>query len=320
MRVLLTGANGFVAPYLARELAARGHTVIPTDISARPAAPPCPAAAAAARPAGAVLQMAPSLPCDLCSPDAVQALVAQTRPDACIHLAGISFVPDGATNPGRLYAINIGGTLNVLDALATAAPGARFLFVSTAQAYGCTFNPDDAPIDENTPLYPLSPYAISKAGGEAATRAYGIYRGLDVRIARPSNHTGPGQSTRFVAPSFVAQAREILAGTRRAFSAGNLDSGRDFSDVRDVAAAYADVLERGAPGATYNVCATRRATIRELLDRIIAISGANAPVETDPALVRPTDFSRLLDTSRLRALGWSPRHSLDATLRDMLNL
>lgn len=302
MRVLVTGASGFVAPYLAQELARRGHEPIGTDIV----------------PGSSASTSFSAVACDLCDAEAVRALVACHAPDACIHLAGVSFVPDGAVNPGRLYAINIGGTLNLLEAFATARPGARFLFVSTAQAYGCTFNPDAAPISEDAPLYPLSPYAISKVASEAATRAYGEYRGLDIRIARPSNHTGPGQSTRFVAPSFVAQAKEIISGKRREYVAGDLESGRDFSDVRDVVSAYADILERGASGATYNVCTGSRTTIRALLDRIIALTGADAPVVIDPALVRPTDYSRLLDTSRLRDLGWSSRFTLDSTLKDMI--
>ncbi|MBR4612017.1 MAG: GDP-mannose 4,6-dehydratase [Kiritimatiellae bacterium] len=304
MRVLVTGAAGFVAPYMVRELCSRGHEVAATDVVARP---------------DSQALSCEFTPCDLCSVEAVRALVEQVRPDACIHLAGVSFVPDAAKNPGRLYAINVGGTLNLLDALVEESPGTRFLFVSTAQAYGCTFNPNDAPVIEEAPLYPLSPYAISKVASESATRAYGLYRGLDIRIARPSNHTGPGQSPKFVAPSFVAQAREILAGTRTSYSAGNLDSGRDFSDVRDVVAAYADILEHGERGTTYNICASHRITIRALLNRIMAISGAQAPIETNPAFYRPTDFSRLLDTSRLRALCWVPRYNLDTTLKDMLN-
>lgn len=326
MRVLVTGAAGFVAPYLARELMARGHEVVVTDVAARPVG--ATASSVAVRPVGAVLQTAysqgagceapPFMPCDLCDAEATRALVAHVRPDACVHLAGVSFVPDAAQNPGRLYAINVGGTINLLDALVAAAPGARFLFISSAQTYGCTFNPEDAPIDEDAPLYPLSPYAISKVASEAAIRAYSLYHGLDIRIARPSNHTGPGQSPKFVAPSFVIQALEILRGERRAYVAGNLDSGRDFSDVRDVVAAYADILERGASGATYNVCGGPRVTIRALLDRVMALTGARAPVEMDPALFRPTDYTRLLDTSRLRALGWAPRFPLDTTLTDML--
>ena len=294
MRVLVTGAAGFVAPFVERELASRGHEVFATDI-ARSAAD-----------------------CDIRSKEAVAALVRDVRPDACVHLAGISFVPDAAKDPGLLYSVNIGGTLNLLDAFAALAPGSRFLFVSTAQAYGCTFDPEDTPVTEDAPLYPLSPYAISKAAGEAAVRAYGLYKGLDIRIVRPSNHTGPGQTAKFVVPSFIAQAKEILVGARREFTTGNLESARDFSDVRDIAAAYATILENGESGATYNACSRTRVRIGALLDEIKALTGADAPVVTDKSLWRPTDYSRLLDTTRLRAIGWAPSYTLRDTLSAMI--
>ena len=300
MRVLVTGAGGFVARHLVPELEAGGHEVFTTGLPPQAAGMPRYA------------------PLDICDAKAVAGLVARVRPEACVHLAGVSFIPDAAKDPGRLYAVNIGGTLNVLDALAATVPGCRFLFVSTAQVYGCTLDPDDAPLSESAPLYPLSPYAISKVAGEAATRAYGEHRGLRVCVARPSNHTGPGQDAKFVVPSLIGQAKAIRRGERKAFSAGNLASGRDFSDVRDIAAAYRVLIEKGAPGETYNVSAAPRVTIAGLFDEIQRAAGISAPIETVPALYRPTDFARVLDTAKVRALGWRPERALGDTLRDML--
>lgn len=300
MRILVTGAAGFVAGHLVPELLAHGHEVFATDVA----------------------PSAPSMPsyrqCDLCDAAAIGSLVAGIAPDACIHLAGITFVPDAARDPGRLYAVNVGGTLNALEAVRAANAKARFLFVSTAQVYGCTSERDDTPLTEEAPVYPLSQYAISKVAGEAAVRAFGRFKGLEVFIARPSNHTGRGQSPKFVAPSLVGQAMAIKRGERKAFSAGNLASGRDFSDVRDVVAAYRTIIERGARGETYNISSAPRITIAELLDAIKRECGIDAPVETNPDFVRPTDFSRVLDTSKLRALGWKPAHPLSDTIASMI--
>ena len=141
-------------------------------------------------------------------------------------------------------------------------------------------------------------------------------RGLDAVIARPGNHTGPGQSPKFVA---VAFARQVLAAARGELRVGNLDSVRSFADVRDVVRAYRLLLERGRTGRAYNVAAGADVRIGELLDRLRALAGTDAPAVADPALYRPADACQSLDASRLREeTGWAPRLSLDDTLRDIL--
>ena len=302
-RVLVTGAAGFVGHHLVRELESSGHEVATTD-----ALPPeAPAAA--------------GLPdysrADLRDAEVMRALVRATRPDAVVHLAGVSFVPDGARDPSLALTVNIGGTWTLAEALAAEAPRARLLFVSTAQVYGTI--PSPAPLREESPLRPLSLYAVTKVAGESLLLARHAAGTLDAVVARPGNHTGPGQTPKFVAPAF---ARQVLAAKRGEVSAlrvGNLDSIRSFADVRDVVRAYRLLLERGASGGVYNVASPANVRIGELLDRLRALAGCDAPVETDPALWRPTDACPDLDVSRLRAdTGWAPAFSLDDTLRDLL--
>ena len=141
---------------------------------------------------------------------------------------------------------------------------------------------------------------------------------IDGVIARPANHTWPGQSEKFVVPSFIRQALEIKAGRRRCFTVGNLDSVRDFTDVRDVVRAYRLMLEGGVSTGVYAIGSPNRLSMRDLLAKVAALVGVPDDHEVDPALWRPTDASLELDTAPIRDLGWAPRFSLDETLADMV--
>ena len=302
-RVLVTGAAGFVGRHLVRELEAASHAVSTTD------AVPADAPAAAGLPDYA--------PADLRDAEAMRALVRRTRPDAIVHLAGVSFVPDGARDPTLALSVNIGGTWALAEALRAEAPRARLLFVSSAQVYGTL--PSPAPLREDSPLHPLSLYAVTKVAGESLLLARHEAEGLDALVVRPGNHTGPGQAPKFVAPAFARQVLAAKRGEARSIRVGNLDSVRSFADVRDVVRAYRLLLERGAAGGVYNAAAEANVRIGDLLDRLRALAGCDAPVETDPALWRPTDSCPDLDVTRLRTdTGWTPSFSLDDTLRDIL--
>lgn len=287
MRVLVTGGAGFVARYLTAELSAAGYDVWRSDC------------------------VESDLPnyrkVDLADDAAVRELVASVRPEAVVHLGAISFVPDAAKNKNLLERVNVGGTQSLLEAMtALGLPRRphdlpRFLFVSTAQVY----------------LKNPSEYAVSKMSGEALVLHY-RREGLDCAVARPANHTGPGQSEKFVVPSFIRQALDIKAGRRRRFSVGNLDSVRDFTDVRDVVRAYRLLLEKGESSAFYQIGSPERLTMRALLGKVAAAVGVPADYEVDETLWRPADESPVLDTTPLRELGWEPRVSIDEMIADMV--
>ncbi len=295
MRVLVTGAAGFVGRHLADALRAAGHEPLLTD-----------------RLADAVAGIRAL---DITAVNDVGDAVRDLRPEACVHLAGIAFVPDAARDPGALRAINVDGSVHVADALLHHAPRARLLFVSTAQVYGRRRS--DEALTETAPLAPASPYAQSKADAESALLARARQTGLDLVIARPGNHTGPGQSAKFVAPAFIRALRDFRDGRKTDVVVGNLESERDFTDVRDVVAAYLRLLENGEPGGIYNISAGLHLSIGELLARLAALRGITPSVRIDPQLYRPTDATPRLDTTRMRRLGWQPGYTLDRLLADL---
>ncbi|MGI6099217.1 MAG: NAD-dependent epimerase/dehydratase family protein [Lentisphaerae bacterium] len=295
MRVLVTGVAGFVGRHLLSSLRAAGHEPLPTDSRADESAG---IAALDIRDAGAV-----------------DAAIGRLKPDACIHLAGISFVPDAARDPLALDSINVAGTLHVAQALLHHVPCARLLFISTSQVYG-TRNLTGAR-RESEPLDPASPYAGSKARAEAALQELAAHQNLNLVIARPGNHTGPGQAPKFVAPAFAAAIRDFRDGRLTSIAVGNLDSERDFSDVRDVVAAYLLLLEKGETGGIYNISSGNHVRIGTLLTELARIAGVTPVTHVEPSRYRPTDAVPTLDTTRLRALGWQPAYPLERTLADL---
>ena len=302
--VLVTGAAGFAGKYLVKELLENGHAVSSTDVLPSADLPNYRQA-------------------DLCDKEAIHSLVRETQPDAVIHLGAISFVPDGDSDPSKLLTVNIAGTVNIAEAIYHESPASRMLFISTSQVYGAltAICPVNAPIRENAPLMPATMYAISKVAAEHAAMAYGYTYGIQTFIARPANHTGPGQSLKFVTASFVKQIVDVKHGKAKSIKVGNLESVRDFTDVRDVVRAYRLIIEHGQSGQIYNIAANTRIHIGGLLERLQQITKTDVPFEVDPKLYRKSDASLRLDISNLiEHTDWAPEYSLDSTLSDMISV
>jgi GDP-4-dehydro-6-deoxy-D-mannose reductase len=241
---------------------------------------------------------------------ALAGLLAPLAPDVVFHLAAIV---DTVTTPdvGELHRVNTLGTRAVTDAMRAVAPDARLLFTSSSFAYGRT--PADAqPVRESQPLEPLTPYGVSKAESEAIVAAFRAEAGADTVVTRAFQHSGPGHTGAYALADWARQLAAIeRAGRRGTIATGNLDVARDYLDVRDVAAAYVAVAQRGRPGETYNVCSGDPVTMRELLLGLIEAFDLDVQIQTDPSRVRPTDQPVFVgDPSRLVAdTGWAPRYS-----------
>lgn len=302
MRVLITGASGFVGKHLVNELLRQGHEPLALDLVRDRNLP----------------DAVPVYTGDILDADLLRSLVARARPDACVHLSGLSFVPESWQNPDRTLNVNILGAARLLEAFRSSAPGARVLVVSTAHVYGQA--PRERPLVEDDLLDPETPYAVSKAAADRLALLYARRHGMHTMTARPYNHIGPGQSPIFVVPAFAEQLLAIARGQAAPMlRVGNLDSRRDFTDVRDVARAYRLLIESGQPGQAYNIASGSAVSIREILDRLCRIIGVAPAVETDPDRFRPTERQAPISIAKIwDAVRWKPEIPLEATLRDLV--
>lgn len=257
---------------------------------------------------------------DVRSAEELHAWVRDGRPDAVLHLAAQSFVPRSFEMPRETFEINLLGTLNLLQALTANSFKGRLIFVSSGDVYGRV--PDSSlPVNELLAPEPRSPYAVSKLAAEQLCLQWQRTEGLQVMVARPFNHIGPGQAAHFVLPALAGQVAAISAGSQPAvIEAGDIDTTRDFTDVRDVVRAYAAMLERGVSGKTYLVASGKERRIRDLLAMMCSLENIEAEIHQDPAKMRPAEQRRMVgDASLLKNdTGWSPQIPLETTLNDIL--
>jgi len=310
LRILVTGVAGFVGRHLLGHLVTAGgcevHGVDHASLDAMAEAGELRSGLASYR------------PLDITDAAAMEAWVREEKPDAIVHLAAQASGAESLERPAATYRVNALGALNLLEVARVAASKAAILIVGSADIYGS--GPAGARIREDAPIRPSNPYAVSKAAQDSLGEVYAATYGLRVIRTRTFTHTGPGQRPRFALAGFADQLARIDAGLAPAeILVGNLDTVREYGDVRDVVRAYRLLLERGEAGEAYNVGTGRGFVLRELLDRLIGISRVSAQVKTDPARLRARDVDHLVgDPAKLEArTGWTPAYSIDQTLADL---
>ena len=303
MRVLVTGSSGFVGRHLVRHLVESGHEPLCFDLI---------------EPVGGQTASLRTHIGDLQDVAGIAQHVRTLKPDGCIHLGGIAFVPMGWTDPGLVFSVNVTGTINLLEAFRAEAPAARMVVVTSSEVYGMT--PRKEVITEKHPLTPSNLYGVSKMAADLSAQLYAKRYNMPIVVARPLNHIGPGQSPRFVTSAFAEQLIDIAHGKKKpAMRVGNLETERDFTDVRDVARAYRLLLEKGRPGEAYNITSGTRVRIRTVLDQLCELAGVHPQIDVDPQLYRPTDSSPVIETVKIREeAGWRPEIPLRTTLQDIL--
>lgn len=311
MRLLITGADGFVGSHAAEHFGGLPEwevhgTFLPGRTPAHDSVP-----------AGLSLH-----PLDLHDSAAPGRLLRTIRPDAILHLAAQAFVPASVADPTGTFQTNIMGGVSLLEAVRELCDltgrSPALLLISTGEVYGRV--PEDRqPITEAEPLHPNNPYAASKAAIDLIAQQYRRSYGLAVTVVRPFNHIGPRQSPVFVASDFARQVAGIAAGRRPAvMNVGNIEVRRDFTDVRDVVRAYRLLLERPTEAAVLNVCSGTAIRVADILTALARIAGVAVEVRTEAGRLRPYDVPAVVGSCRALtdATGWRPEIPLERTLVD----
>jgi GDP-4-dehydro-6-deoxy-D-mannose reductase len=301
VRILVTGANGFVGSWLTAELEAAGHEIVPDPSPSRT---------------------------DVTDPTAMDRWVAATQPDAAVHLAAVANPRAADDDPRQAVEVAILGTLNIVNSLAAhhRQTGASpvLLVSSSAEVYGIP-GPDALPLSEAMPVRPRTLYALTKVAQEGVALGHGSRSGLRVVVVRSFNQIGPGQALAFAVPSFAARIHSARERNEAEVGVGNLDVRRDLTDVRDAVVAYRRLIEEAAAteaGMTplvVNVGSGRSVAMRDVFERLVALSDADVRPRIDPSLLRAGEPDEIRADIKLlqRLTGWSPRIPLDTTLHDV---
>lgn len=308
MKILITGAGGFVGTHLIQALLAKGETEIfatvyqsSSDISSL-------------LPADHIQEG------DLTNFPFAETLVKTIQPDVIYHLAALSVVHNSATHATAIISGNTTISYNLLEATRLHAPRARFMAICSANVYGLV-KPGEIPITETQPFRPLNPYAVSKIAQEMLALQFYLTYDLDVVILRPFNHTGVGQTTDFVIPALAQQFIAVERGTQSHIAVGNLDTSRDFTDVRDMVQAYILAAEKCQAGEAYNIGSGTAYTIQQILDMIQELIGHKVEITLDLNRIRRSDVPVLIaDTSKFRSLtAWTPKIPFTKTLQNIID-
>lgn len=306
MKALIIGAAGFVGGYLAKYLAETCNmdvhvTKLPQEQIS--------------------YENIKEYDLDILEKEEIVSLLFEIRPDYIFHLAAQSSVGTAWRNPGLTIDINIKGSVNVMDAVRELYYKPRILLIGSGEEYG-HIKEGEIPINENNRIRPGNIYAATKACQNMIGSIYANAYDMQIVMVRAFNHIGPTQASIFVVSDFCRQVAEIEKGLREpVMYVGNLNSKRDFTDVRDVVKAYSTLIEQGKAGETYNVGSGHSITIKVILDIIISFSQKEIRILIDKNKIRPVDVPIIeADIKKISGLtGWKPEIPLKQTIKETLN-
>ncbi len=304
-KILVTGAGGFVGKHLLNNLK-KDYEIVAVDHK---------------NPVAEEENITPQL-CDISNKQDVLSLIQKHQPDIIFHLAAISLT--WFDDPTPLFQVNVFGPVNIYEAVLTIQKdqpdyNPKIVYISSAEVYGKTKNLED--ITEDDPFYPVNYYGSLKAAADRISYQYTQSKKLNIVIIRPFNHTGPGQQKGFFVPDMASQIAECEKGEKNEILVGNLDSIRDFMDVKDVIAAYRMVIEQDFPeGEAYNICSGQGIKTRDILDLLLSQAKKEIVVKQDPQKMRPSDTPIFIGNNhKFSSLtGWKPQFDTKQTFIDVL--
>jgi GDP-4-dehydro-6-deoxy-D-mannose reductase len=309
-KVLITGIAGFVGSHLAELLLSKNYEVYGL---CRPRSK-----------TDHIEKIANQLhleDADLLDSHSLYTTVSRIKPDYIFHLAAQSFVPTSWVSPSVTLEVNIVGTANLFEAVRQANIDPVIQIACSSEEYGLVHQ-DEVPINENNPLRPLSPYAVSKLAMDYL--GYQYFQSYNVKVVRTRgfNHTGPRRGDTFAESTFAKQIAMIEKGKQEpVIHVGNLDAERDYTDVRDMVRGYLLAVEKCDPGDVYNICTGNAIKIGDMLSMLISYSKVKPVIKPDPARMRPSDVPILIgDNSKfVKKTGWKPEIPFTKTMEDLLN-
>ncbi len=296
-KALITGINGFVGPYLQKELEEHEYSVVGFGREKE-----C-----------NIIANYNSV--DISKKDEVYAFVNEEKPTHIFHLAGISSPPYAEKNPKETHSVNVEGTRHLLDAAKDLDKKPEILIISSSRIYG---EPQHLPIDEDHPINPKGVYSKSRKNQEDLVKGY--MEDLPIIIARSFNHTGPGQTDDFVVAKIIKHIVEIKNNKRKYLEMGNGDIKRDISDVRDVVRAYRLLLEQPCFGMTLNICRGDSIALKEIVECAkISAKLSDIEVRVNPKFIRKDDVIDIYGSTKKlqKYIKWHPKYSYKQMIRDI---
>jgi len=297
MKALITGSRCFVGQHLLKELTDNKYTVFGFDLS----------------------EDNNTKAVDILDAKAVRECINKIEPDVIFHLAAYANIPLSWENPQKTFEVNIIGSINLLEAVRNEKPDCRVILVGSSDQYGATGIL--APISEDYDLNPKNPYAMSKKTQEEIGKLYRTVYGLNICMTRSFNHSGPGQRTGFIIPDLCSGLVAIEIRKTDVLKVGNLETIRDYTDVRDVVRAYRLIYEKGKSGEVYNVGSGKGRRGQEILDMLTSMATTQFTVEIDEERKRTSDTPIFVcNNNKLHShTGWEPEIPIETTLLDVFN-